>query len=319
VLLFQGGALDPLAASPLALERVDRLALHVAGATDRDDDVLFGDQILDVELALVGLELGPTSIPVLPLDLGQLLLDHAPELLGALEQRVQLLEPAEQVLVLLLQLGAREPGEPPERHVQDVIRLDLAQLELLHQLGAGFLGVLRSPDGLDHLVEVIEGDQQALDDVVALLGLPLLVAGPARDDIDLMVDVVPDHLGEVERARHTVDEREHDHAEVVLQLRVLVELVQHDVRVRGALQVDHESHALATAGVVLDVGDVLDASRLHELRDLLREPGLVHLVRQLTDHDAGSAGAPLLDGAHTPNLDGSPARLVGIADAVLAE
>ena len=57
VLFLQGGALDALAAAALALERVDRLALHVAGAADRDDHVLLGDQILDVEVADVGLEL----------------------------------------------------------------------------------------------------------------------------------------------------------------------------------------------------------------------------------------------------------------------
>ena len=44
----------------------------------------------------------------------------------------------------------------------------------------------------------------------------------------------------------------------VLQLRVLVQLVEHDVRVGAASQVDHQTHAAAPAGLVLEVGDVLD-------------------------------------------------------------
>ena len=49
------------------------------------------------------------------------------ELLRVLQQAVQVRDPREELLVLLLELGAREPGEPAERHVQDVVRLDLAR------------------------------------------------------------------------------------------------------------------------------------------------------------------------------------------------
>ena len=108
-------------------------------------------------------------------------------------------------------------------------------LNCVISLRPGLLGVLRAADHLDDLVEVVERDQQALDDVVALLGLAQLVARAPGDDVDLVVDVVADHLGQVQRARHAVDEREHDHAEGVLQLRVLVELVQDDLRVGAAL------------------------------------------------------------------------------------
>ena len=100
---------------------------------------------------------------------------------------------------------------------------------------------------------------------------------------------------------------------------MFVELVQHHVGVRVPLEIDHEPHPLATAGVVLDVGDVLDPPRLHEVRDLLREPRLVHLIRQLGDRDPGPADAALLDRGQTPDLDRPPARLVGIPDAVLAQ
>ena len=91
------------------------------------------------------------------------------------------------------------------------------------------------------------------------------------------------------------------------------------MRVRGSLEIDHEPHPFAPARVVLDIRDVLDPSGLHEVRDLLREPRLVHLVRQLGDDDPRSAGAPLLDGADTPDLDGASPGLVRVTDPVLAQ
>ena len=63
------------AAAALAPERVDRHALDVAGTADRDDHVLFGDQVLDVEGALVRLDLRAPGIAVLLLDLQDLTLD----------------------------------------------------------------------------------------------------------------------------------------------------------------------------------------------------------------------------------------------------
>ena len=149
-------------------------------------------------------------------------------------------------------------------------------------------------DDLDDLVEVIERDQQAEHDVIALLGLAQVEARAARDDVDLVVDVVAHHLGEVQRARHAVDQRQHDDAEVLLQLRVLVELVEHHVRVRAALGLDHQAHALAV-GLVLEVGDVLDLLGLDEVGDLLGEARLVHLVRELGDDDLVLAVGALFD------------------------
>ena len=78
VLLAGDVADDPLAAAMLATVGGDRLALDVAAAGDRDDDVLVGDQVLVGHLAagVVG-DAGPALAGVLLLQLGQLVLDDA--------------------------------------------------------------------------------------------------------------------------------------------------------------------------------------------------------------------------------------------------
>ncbi len=147
--------------------------------------------------------------------------------------------------MLVLELGLRELREPAQRHVQDVVGLDLGELELRHEALPGGLGVLGRPDDGDDLVQVVERDQQPEHDVVAILGLAQQVPRAPADHVHLVIDVVADHLRQVQRPRDAVDEREHDGAERFLQLRRLVELVQQHLRVGGALALDHEPHALA--------------------------------------------------------------------------
>ena len=79
--------------------------------------------------------------------------------------------------------------------------------------------------------------------------------------------------------------------------------------------VDDDVHAVAV-GVVVHVGDALDALLLHQVGDALDEPGLVHLVGQLGDDDFRPAGLlVLLNLRPGPDGDLPPAGGVGRPDA----
>ena len=69
-----------------------------------------------------------------------------------------------------------------------------------------------------------------------------------------------------------------------LHRREAEQLVQHHVRRRVALQLDHDAHAEAVA-LVLDVGDALDPLVARQLGDALDHRRLVHLVGDLGDDD----------------------------------
>ena len=303
------------APASLATERVDRQTLHVPGARDRDDHVLLVDEVLEVEVALVRTDLRATCVDVLLTNLGQLHLDDRPELLGVVQQGVEVRDPLEQFGVLLVQLCASQLGQASQRHVQDVVGLDLRQLELLHQGCPRSVRVRRGTDHLDHFVQVIEGDQEPQDDVVALLGPAQVIAGSPGHDVHLVVDVVPDHLGQVQRAWHAVHQRQHDDAEGILELGLLIELVQHHLRVRASLAVDDQPHPVAV-GFVFEVGDVLHLAGLHQVGDLLCQSRLVHLIREFGDDDLRTSTDPFLDLTHRANLDGTAARLVRVADTL---
>ena len=218
-------------------------ALDVAGVGERDHHLLVGDHVLDVHVALEVGELGPAFVAVALVELVQLLDDHGVDSLRIPEDRPQLADQLEQLGVLGADLVGLERGEPREAHVEDRLRLDLRERELLHQAGASDVRVVGRADQLDHRVEIVERDQQSLEDVRAGLRSPQLELRPSRHHLALVADVVDDQLLERQRLWHAVDERDHVDAEGVLHRRVLVELVEHHLgRVAAPLELDHEPH-----------------------------------------------------------------------------
>ena len=168
----------------------------------------------------------------------------------------------------------------------------------------------------DDLVEVVQRDQQAFEDVGAALLLGQLELGPPDDDLALVADVGLDRLAQRQRPGHAVDERDHVDAERRLHRRVLVELVEHDLGDGVALELDDQAHP-ALVGVVLDVGDPVELLLLDQVGDLLDEPAVAALldhVGQLGDHDGLLALLERLDvraglEPHAPATAG-----VGLAD-----
>ena len=97
----------------------------------------------------------------------------------------------------------------------------------LIRLAARGVDVGRLADGLDHRVEVIEGDLEALEDVRPIARLAQVELGPPANDLAPPVDVVLQDLLERQRLRLAVDEGEHVHVEGQLQRRVLEQVVEH--------------------------------------------------------------------------------------------
>ncbi len=74
-----------------------------------------------------------------------------------------------------------------------------------------------------------------------------------------------------------------------LQLRVLEQVVQHDVGHFAALQLDDDADTVAI-GFVANVRDAFDHLVAHQFRELLLEQRLVHLIRELGDDDLRAIG-----------------------------
>jgi hypothetical protein len=88
----------------------------------------------------------------------------------------------------------------------------------------------------------------------------------------------------VHQLRLAAVQRHHVAAEGGLQRRVAVELVQDDIGIGIALQLDDDAVALAV-GFVAQVGNALDALVAHQFGHLLDHRRLVHLIGNLGDDD----------------------------------
>ena len=135
VLEVHAGDADP-AAALLAVGR-ERQRLDVAGVRDRDDHLLVGDQVLDVEVVLGRRDDRAPLVAVALRDLEQLLLDQAEDLLLVAEQLAQLADPLDLVGVLALDRVGLERGQLLQPQLEDRLGLDVAQAEALDQAAAG--------------------------------------------------------------------------------------------------------------------------------------------------------------------------------------
>ena len=120
-----------------------------------------------------------------------------------------------------------------------------------------------------------------------------------------------------ELARLAVDDGQEDHREALLHLGVLVELVEDDLRLGTALELDDDAHAVAVA-LVAHVADVVDDLFVDQLGDALDEDVFVDLVGDLADDDRLAALAEVLRSALGAHQEAAAAGLVGLRDAALA-
>ncbi len=212
-----------------------------------------------------------------------------------------------------------EAGEPLELHVQDRLRLDDREPELGDEPGAGLDRAARRSDERDHGIEVVERDPQPFEDVRARLGLSKLELDAAPHDFAAELDEVLDDVEERQHARPARHDGQQRDAVARLQLRALVEIVQHDVRQLAALELDDDSHAFA-AGFVAQIRNALDVLLADELRDLFDQHLLVDLIRNLGDDNRHALGLRmLLERGAAPDDEAAATLRVGADDALAAD
>src|SRR5215510_14053332 len=285
------------------------LGLHAG-----DAHLLVCQEILDRELGGLGQYLGAPRVAILFLDRQKLGADDRHQLGVRGEDALQLFDERQNLLVLLDDLVALELGQALQTHVEDRARLDLGELELSHQGFARGVGALGLADQADHQVELLDRLAQARQDVGPLLGPGQVVARAPGDDLAAEAHERLEHLLEVDDLRSPVDQGQHDDAEGRLHLRVLVELVHHDLWDLAPSELEHHANALAVR-LVADLGDAGNLLLGRELRDLLDQAGLVHLIRKLRDDDGLTAAPHLLGVRLGAQRDGAAAGRVCLADA----
>src|SRR5260370_761988 len=191
----------------------------------------------------------------------------------------------------------------------------IVALRLLHFVGLGAAG--GPADDADDVVEMVERDLVADQDVFALASFAQLVERAAAHHFDAVLDEQLDQRDETELARLPGDDGQQDHAERFLHLRVLEKIVEDELRFFAALDFDDDAHAFA-GGLVTHVADALYFFALHQLGDPLTTPGFVHLIGNFGDDDVLAIFADFLDGCFGAHHQAAAAGSVGGFDAFAA-
>ena len=271
---------------------------------DGDRHLLVDDQVFELDLRGLVDDLRAALVAVLLLDLFQLLDDDVAQLrlrtknrfvLGNLVlDRFQFLDDfvdGKTRQAVQLQFEDRVRLLVRERLLRIELRsaaggvdVDLLPGEVGDQVLAGIRAIGTATNDRDHVVEVIERDPVAFQNVLAVFRLLQQERRTPAHHVNAVIDEVLDRLHQAHLLRLVVDDGQEDHAEARLHVRVLVELVEHDLRFRAALQFDHDAHAVAI-GFVAHVADVVDDLVVHQFGDALDQRRLVHLVRNFGDDD----------------------------------
>src|SRR6185369_5112283 len=113
-----------------------------------------------------------------------------------------------------------------------------------------------------------------------------------------------EHLLEIQHARLSIHDGEIDDAKRRLHRRQLVELVEHNLRHRIALQLNDDAHTTAIR-LITQIGNAVDLLLVDQLGDALEQTSLVNLERNLGDNDR----IALLRGTSDPIDAGACAQL----------
>ena len=221
----------------------------------------------------------------------------------AAQDVLQLGDRLDQLGVFVFDLLALEADQRPQTHVDDRLRLHLAELEALREPLLGLVGRLAAADDLDDFVDVVERDAVAFEQVRALFGLAQVVARAARDDVFAVRDEVLEQLLEREHLRL---DRAPNRRRAASPTGTSASMLKPNVACSGVclkswlsttfgvallLQLDDDAHALAVR-LVVHARDAGDALLGVGFGDRLDDAALVDLVRNLGDDDLVLARAP---------------------------
>ena len=120
-----------------------------------------------------------------------------------------------------------------------------------------------------------------------VLALVQIIQGALGDNLHLEVQILLQHLLQVQHLWLPVHQCQHGHAHRILQLGIAEQLVPDDLRNGVLFQLDDDPHA-GTVGLIPQVVNAVNALVLHQIRNALNEPCLVDHVGDLVHDDAVS-------------------------------
>ena len=217
---------------------------------------------------------------------------------------------------LLQNIANFQLAEAVELRLQDGIRLELGKLESRDQLGGGVGLAVAVANDLDRLVEVLEDDREAFEDVDSGEQVLELELEPAGDDFQPKIEeLLEDRLqiepgGDCDFGPLCRQQAREIDAVVDLKRRVLVKIRQGRVGVGSGPELEQDPDVVGAQ--ILDVRQLRDLPLGDQLADPLDQGVFLDAVRNRGDQDGvGPIGMRLVSPAQ---LDRPLAGRIDLAD-----
>ncbi|MNZ92736.1 hypothetical protein D3C78_1117710 [compost metagenome] len=97
----------------------------------------------------------------------------------------------------------------------------MGQREAINEPLASLISGLRRANEGDNLIQMIQRNAQALENMSSCLCFLQIVLSTTADNLDLMLQVIIQHISYIKRSRLSVNKSQHIDTEVGLQLSVL--------------------------------------------------------------------------------------------------
>ena len=187
-----------------------------------------------------------------------------------------------------------ESRQALQTHIEDCRRLFVAEPVVFDEFCDSVLSVAGLLQKLDDSVDVFKSDVQTEQNMLSFLRFFEVKTSSAHDNVFLVSDIALQNLFEIEHARHTVHESEHNHAERGLHLRLLVELVEKHLCVDVLFEFDDDTHAVSVR-FFSQIADAFETFVFDLVCDIFDKFRLVDLIRYLGDDDTALAVCHLFD------------------------
>ena len=119
----------------------------------------------------------------------EVVLDHVQDFARVFQQVFQRCNLLDELFVLKLDLLPFKSRQAAKLHIEDGLGLDFGELESLYESLPGRIGVGGAADRIDDLVQILQSDAQAFQDMGAVFGTCQLEFATAPDDLLTMIDV----------------------------------------------------------------------------------------------------------------------------------
>ena len=276
---------DADAASALRAIGCFRNALDVAVMGAGNNHVFFLDDVVHIDVFNDLCDFGAARIGKAAPNLEHFIFNNAHKFAFVRKQGSKVFNRALKLTVLGFQLFALKPRQPLQPHVKYRLRLPFTETETCNQPFLCFCAVCTGFDDGNDFVNIVQCDHKAFQDVQPFAGFVKVKLRAAGDNILLMRNVVIKHFAKVEHLGFAVHKRDHDNAESILKLSVLIQIVQHNVCIDILFKLDNNAHSRAGA-FVAKVGNAVHALLVNKLRNFFNKLCFVDLIRNFRDNDS---------------------------------